>query len=216
MLTVQQYFETMQFNGLQSNCECYNDNCIKRILTFYDFNDIVKIEVCNMHYKLCIENNAGFYYNGLFINKDANLIAKELTTVIGKNLIYNKYNLQIIERRYENKKNTELSEITIPFVICDRPFAACTFHLLDIINLLINTSRDNYYLKNNLHREVKNVLTNFAMDTKFKKYATAHNKVHIALRKLEYYKFNYETDLLEILIDLFNLHIKTKHNDINN
>ena len=216
MLTVQQYFETMQFNGLQSNCECYNDNCIKRILTFYDFNEIVKIEVCNMHYKLCIENNAGFYYNGLFINKDANLIAKELTTVIGKNLIYNKYNLQIIERKNENKKNTEISEITIPFVICDRPFAACTFYLLDIINLLINTNKDNFYLKNNLHKMVKNELIQFASNTNYKKYATAQKTVQIALRKLQSYSYNYETEFLQILIELFNLNIKTKHNDINN
>jgi hypothetical protein len=216
MLTVKQYFETMRFDGLQSNCECYNDNCVKRILTFYDFNDCVNVSVCNMHYRLCIENNAGDYYNGLHIKKDANSIAKELTTLIGKNLIYNKYNLNIIERKIYCRKITDLSEITIDFVICDRPFAACTFYLLDIINLLINTDRNNWYLKENLHRSVKNELIQFAANTNYKKYATAHKSVQIALKKLQSYSYNYDTDFLQILIELFNLNIKTKQNEINN
>jgi hypothetical protein len=216
MLTVKQYFETMRFDGLQSNCECYNDNCVKRILTFYDFNDSVNVEVCNMHYRLCIENNAGDYYNGLHIKKDANSIAKELTTLIGKNLIYNKYNLDIVERRFDGRKITYLSEITIDFIICDRPLAACAFKLDQLIDLLINTDADNFYLKNNLHREIKGKLLEYAANINYKKYATAQKRVQIALRKLEYYRSNYDTDLLQILIELFNLNIKTKNDEIDN
>ncbi len=67
-----------------------------------------------------------------------------------------------------------------------------------------------------MHREIKGKLLEYAANINYKKYSTAQKRVQIALRKLQSYRFNYETDLLEILIELFNLNIKTKNDEIDN
>jgi hypothetical protein len=217
-MTVEEYFDTMRFDeNLNSNCECYNDTCVKRVLEFYDFDKVVKIKVCNMHYRLCIENHKNNTYDGYYdYCPDNNTIAKHLTKMIGKKLVMEKYNIEILEDRGYRVK--DLSDITICHELSSKPMTWCRFNLIDIVKFMIDNDCEDYWrIRYHLNREIKNELKNYLNDTKigFKKYTAARAKVQAAINRLEIYK-DYENNLLEILIELFNLNIKTVNDEINN
>jgi hypothetical protein len=133
--------------------------------------------------------------------------------LIGKNLVIAKYNIETTNRSYG--RVTNLHDITIGHTLSYKPFTYCYFKLIDLITYMINSANDNGLLKHHLNIEIKNALKSHLADINFKKYGSARLKVQAAINKLKLYD-NYENNLLEILIDLFNLNIKTANDEIIN
>lgn len=192
-------------------CDCLHvddvmsDDCRKRWFHVSDIeNGTTKyIGVCNQHLSLLIQSESLKRTGNTWANKKSLIYSSIVKTIIS-----NYVSVESISnfRRGGNNYN-ELSNRSIAFYICDRPFLHRDISLIDCIEIL---------LKGGFNWEVKNKVVNSIVqyleskDT-YKKYKTKYKESVMLCKKLQKSHGDERENIInQIFINILELNIKTK------